>query len=182
MSYFTPYFTAVMGGTVAVSGFISLVRTYGLRLVGAPIGGWLSDRLRSVSKVLIVVYIIGIVSLLALVGFVNYLTAGVLMLFILWSWEQSYIWEKEAIMLWLVNWKFQENVPHLPSVWQRHWASHLIFFLFPLVGFLIDNYGNNGYKYLFILQMVVFALGILGSLYCHGIKRNFTRRKNSVVA
>lgn len=29
MSYFTPYFTAVMGGTVAVSGFISLVRTYG---------------------------------------------------------------------------------------------------------------------------------------------------------
>lgn len=181
MSYFTPYFTAVMGGTVAVSGFISLVRTYGLRLVGAPIGGWLSDRLHSVSKVLIVVYIIGIVSLLALVGFVNYLTAGVFIFITLVVGTIVYMGKGSYYAL-----VSELEVPRERSASTIGVAAALGFspdiFLFPLVGFLIDNYGNNGYKYLFILQMVVFALGILGSLYCLRYKKKLHEKKNSVVA
>ena len=181
MSYFTPYFTAVMGGTVAVSGFISLVRTYGLRLVGAPIGGWLSDRLHSVSKVLIVVYVIGIISLLTLVGFVNYLTAGVFIFITLVVGTIVYMGKGSYYAL-----VSELEVPRERSASTIGVAAALGFspdiFLFPLVGFLIDNYGNDGYKYLFILQMAVFALGILGSLYCLHYKKKLHEKKASAAA
>lgn len=52
LSYFTPYFTAVIGVTVALSGFIAVFRQYGLRIISSPIGGWLGDKLGSTAKVI----------------------------------------------------------------------------------------------------------------------------------
>lgn len=52
ISYFTPYFTAVLGTTVALSGFIAVFRQYGLRIISSPIGGWLGDKLGSTGKVI----------------------------------------------------------------------------------------------------------------------------------
>ena len=52
LSYFTPYFTAVLGVTVTLSGFIAVFRQYGLRIISSPIGGWLGDRLGSTGKVI----------------------------------------------------------------------------------------------------------------------------------
>ena len=37
LSYFTPYFTNVLGATVVGSGAIAIIRTYGIRIVGAPL-------------------------------------------------------------------------------------------------------------------------------------------------
>ena len=44
-------------------------------------------------------------------------------------------------------------------------------FLFPLAGYWLDNYGANGYRYLFTFQAVVMAIGILGSLYALHYKK-----------
>lgn len=52
LSYFTPYFTAVVGTTVALSGFIAVFRQYGLRIISSPIGGMLGDKLDSTGKVI----------------------------------------------------------------------------------------------------------------------------------
>ena len=50
LSYFTPYFTNVLGATVVGSGAIAIIRTYGIRIVGAPLGGYMGDRIHSVSS------------------------------------------------------------------------------------------------------------------------------------
>ncbi len=53
MSYFTPYFTDVLGATVTFTGVVAIVRTYIMTLFGAPLGGLLTDKLGSASKVLL---------------------------------------------------------------------------------------------------------------------------------
>jgi MFS family permease len=52
LSYFTPYFTAVLGVSVTFTGFIAVFRQYGLRIISSPIGGWLGDKLGSTGKVI----------------------------------------------------------------------------------------------------------------------------------
>ena len=61
LSYFTPYFTNVLGATVVGSGAIAIIRTYGIRIVGAPLGGYMGDRIHSVSLVIATVLACGAV-------------------------------------------------------------------------------------------------------------------------
>lgn len=61
LSYFTPYFTNVLGATVVNSGTIAIIRTYGIRIVGAPLGGHMGDRIHSVSTVIATVLACGAV-------------------------------------------------------------------------------------------------------------------------
>lgn len=51
ISYFTPYFTAVLGTTVTFSGIIAVFRQYGLRIISSPLGGWYGDKIGSTAKV-----------------------------------------------------------------------------------------------------------------------------------
>lgn len=41
LSYFTPYFTGVLGVSATFAGAVAIVRTYVIRTVGAPLGGML---------------------------------------------------------------------------------------------------------------------------------------------
>ena len=61
LSYLTPYFTNVLGATVVGSGAIAIIRTYGIRIVGAPLGGYMGDRIHSVSSVIATVLACGAV-------------------------------------------------------------------------------------------------------------------------
>ena len=61
LSYFTPYFTNVLGATVVGSGAIAIIRTYGIRIVGAPLGGYMGDRIHSVSSVIATVLALSLI-------------------------------------------------------------------------------------------------------------------------
>ena len=52
ISYFTPYFTAVLGASLTFSGVVAIFRQYGLRIISAPFGGWLGDRIGGTAKVI----------------------------------------------------------------------------------------------------------------------------------
>lgn len=164
MSYFTPYFTAVIGGTVAISGALSLIRTYALRLVGAPLGGWLCDKTKSVSKVLLVVYGIGIAIQIVFIGFVSYISAAVFILLTLVIGTIVYMGKGSYYAL-----ATELKVPRRFSASTIGIAAALGFspdiFMFALAGHWIDKYGNDGYRYIFIFQMIIFIVGILGCLY-----------------
>lgn len=43
-SYFTPYLTDVVGFSTTMAGIFSVLRTYIVMLVAAPLGGWLADK------------------------------------------------------------------------------------------------------------------------------------------
>ena len=50
-SYLTPYSTDVLGMSAVVAASIGTIRTYGCRLIGGPLGGFLADKtFKSVSK------------------------------------------------------------------------------------------------------------------------------------
>lgn len=50
-SYLTPYSTNVLGMSAALAASIGTIRTYGCRLIGGPLGGYLADKtFKSVSK------------------------------------------------------------------------------------------------------------------------------------
>lgn len=50
-SYLTPYSTNVLGMSAALAASIGTLRTYGCRLIGGPLGGYLADKaFKSVSK------------------------------------------------------------------------------------------------------------------------------------
>lgn len=66
LTYFTPYFTTVLGVTVVFSAWMSIFRQYGMQLVGSPIGGVISDKIKSPAKLLYIVYVVGILGFLAL--------------------------------------------------------------------------------------------------------------------
>lgn len=114
MSYFTPYFTDVLGVTVVFSGIVTIIRTCGMTLAGAPIAGILTDKLKSTSKVLIEVEIIGLIVLLNLNKFVSPVFLIVLtfvMLFVIYVGRCSYYVVKSEVniplnvLLLLLGWQ-----------------------------------------------------------------------------
>lgn len=163
MSYFTPYLTAVMGGTVAVSGVLAIIRTYVLRLVGAPIGGWLSDKIKSVLKVLIVVYVLGIIVLVLFIKLPTSVSASFFIFLTLLVGCLVYMGKGCYYAV-----ASELYIPRRYSATTVGIAAALGFspdiFLFALTGHWLDTYGNAGYQYLFIYQAVVFAVGIVGTL------------------
>lgn len=48
--------TNVLGATVTFAGFLAILKSYGLKLIGAPIGGVLADKMKSVSKFEIIAF------------------------------------------------------------------------------------------------------------------------------
>ena len=51
LSYTEPFFTDVLGMTVTFGAFLSVMRYYGMQAIGAPVQGWLSDKIGGASRV-----------------------------------------------------------------------------------------------------------------------------------
>lgn len=51
LSYTEPFFTDVLGMTVVFGAFLSVMRYYGMQAIGAPVQGYLSDKLGGASRV-----------------------------------------------------------------------------------------------------------------------------------
>lgn len=85
-SYLTPYSTSVLGMSAALAASIGTFRTYGCRLIGGPIGGYLADKtFKSVSKEQILGQSACVVTLgifLILPGGVNSVLLAVLLLLV----------------------------------------------------------------------------------------------------
>lgn len=71
-SYFTPYFTGVLGASVVFSAAMSNFRTYGMKVIGGPCGGLFSNLLKSPSLLCGIVCVV----ILALVTYMSHLSAA----------------------------------------------------------------------------------------------------------
>ena len=160
-SFLTPYSTTILGSTVAFSGFLAIFRTYGLRLIGGPMGGFLSEKVGSTSKVLRVFFLIVgvmIVSFLIIppvpslvIGLM--LTVGLftaIMKGIFWSTiEEAKIPRRLAG----ITVGITTVIGFLPDT-----VYH------PLFGSWIDNHGDKGYTYIFIFLGVTCFIGFLSTV------------------
>ena len=63
-SYLTPYFSTVLGVSVAFSGGLATLKNYGTRLVGAPIAGAICDKIGRL-KFMVIGFVVAIVLMIA---------------------------------------------------------------------------------------------------------------------
>lgn len=163
LTYFTPYFTQVMGITVTFTGWAAIARQYGMQIVGAPIGGVITDRLKSPSKVLIGVYVIGLAGLIYMLVPKASITVPTVIIITLALSFFVYI-GRGAYYATLT----EAGVPRELSASTIGIAAAVGFspdlFQFTLFGYWLDTQGNKAFNYIFIYQIIVLLIGILASL------------------
>jgi MFS family permease len=169
MSYFTPYFTDVLGATVTFTGVVAIVRTYIMTLFGAPLGGLLTDKLGSASKVLLGSQAIGIVCLVAILVFGRTLPVEVLIGLTLLM----------GLGVFMGRGSYYAVITEL-KVPKKYTASTIgiaaaigfspDMFQFLLFGNLLDKFGNAGYTYMFTFQIAVLFIGVVTALTVLKIK------------
>ena len=163
LTYFTPYFTQVMGVTVTLTGWAAIARQYGMQLVGAPIGGFLTDKVKSPAKVLILVYVVGILGLIYMLMPKSGVTVTTVLIVTLVLSFFVYI-GRGAYYATLT----EAGVPRALSASTIGIAAAVGFspdlFQFTLFGYWMDNCGKSAYTYMFIYQIIVLVAGILASI------------------
>jgi MFS family permease len=157
ISYFTPYFTAVLGTTLAFSGVVAVFRQYGLRIISAPLGGWLGDKLGGTAKVIRVS--MAILAILVLIVLLlppaTPLAVLVVIVFVLG-------------LLGTMNISLQASISGDALVPPKNMGlvvgmtGMLSADLFQptLFGSWLDAYGNAGYTYIWIYTLVTIAAAI----------------------
>lgn len=162
-TYFTPFFADVVGVAATSAGWMAIARNYGAQLVGAPFGGMLTDKLKSPSKVLIPVYILGIVGLIYImipnktvsVTMLNVIVLAVALLIFIGRGAQYATMGEAGVPVEISGSTIgvAAVIGFSPDVFQ-----------FALFGHWMDTYGNGAYNLMFIYQAVILALGIVSAL------------------
>lgn len=164
-SYLTPYSTNVLGMSAALAASIGTLRTYGCRLIGGPLGGYLADKaFKSVSKEqalgqaacvvtlgLFLVLPAGtsgafLVVLLLLVGVAMFLCKGT---YFSIQPEMGIPTHVSATAVAIATF-----VGYLPDMF-----THTMF------GKWIDTYGNGGYNRIIIYGVLTGVLGLVAAIW-----------------
>lgn len=162
MTYFTPYLTNVLGITVVFTGGIAILRQYGMTLLGAPIGGFLADALKSPAKILRGVQIIGVIGFVILLC-VSTMTAPMLIALMIILSAAIYI--GRGCYYATIT---EAGIPRELTASTVGIAAAVGFspdlFQFTLFGYWLDTFGNAAYTYMFIYQAVILCIGILATI------------------
>lgn len=164
MSYFTPYFSAAFGISASATGFLAIIRTYVLRVGGAPIGGIIADRLKSVSKVLFITYV---VSIIVLIGFLRLPKQTPLLIIVIMTLIVAiFVYMSRGVYYAIAS---EIKIPRKIAATTIGVATVLGFspdlFQYMLFGHWIDRMGISGYRYMFIFQIVVLIIGLIPTVY-----------------
>lgn len=158
ISYFTPYFTAVLGASLTFSGVVAIFRQYGLRIISAPFGGWLGDRIGGTAKV-----IRGSFAILV-----------VFVLIVLFLPSTTPIWALVILvfaigLLGTMNISLQASISEDALVPPEQMGlavgmtALLTADLFQpaMFGAWLDAFGNTGYTYIWVYTIAILVIGII---------------------
>lgn len=157
ISYFTPYFTAVLGATAVFSGVLAVFRQYGLRILSAPFGGWLGDKLGSTARVIRVSLVVLALVVVLVMTLPKGTPAGVLIALTLL-----------LGLLGTMNISLQASISQDAMVPPENMALAVSMtslfsadlFQATLFGYWLDSFGNVGYSYIWTFTLVVACVGI----------------------
>lgn len=163
MTYFTPYFTDVLGASVAFAGWVAIVRTYVMTLIGAPLGGYLTDKIKSSAKVLLGVNLVGLAGMALMLNLGKGTPVWILIALTLLM----------ALSVYMGRGSYYAVITEL-SVPKKYTASTIgmaavigfspDMFQFVLYGNWLDKFQNTGYTYMFMYQMAVLAVGAVAAM------------------
>ena len=170
LSYYTPYFTEVLGVTVVFSGAMSIFRQYGTRFIGAPVGGWIGDKIKSVSGVVGISLGITIIVVVAFMAMPTGANATILLVLTLAAGILTYMARGAMFAVpseLRIPRKYSGSVSGV--VCAIGYCPDL--FIFVLYGAWLDNHGADGYRYIFIFAAVVMVIGVLNAIAVQMYKR-----------
>lgn len=174
MTYFTPYFTDVIGVDVTYAGWVAIVRTYVMTLIGAPIGGFLADKLKSPAKVLLGVTVMGLLGMSILLNIDSSISMSFIIVLTLMM--ALGVFMGRGCYFAVIS---ELKVPAAFTASTVGFAAIIGYspdiFQFILFGHWLDKYQNVGYTYMFIYQAIVLVIGVITALTV--IRRN---KKNSI--
>lgn len=170
LSYYTPYFSNVLGVSVVFTGGLAIIRTYGTRFIGAPFGGWLGDKINSLSLVIG----ISLMGAILCVGSFMFMPKGI----------NANILIAMTIITAIFTYMARGSMFAVPTELKipRKYAgstSGLVcaigympdLFIFVLYGYWLDKYGNDGFNKIFTFAIAVMALGVVNSIMIWIYKR-----------
>ena len=164
LSYFTPYLVDVYGMSASMGSVISIIRTYILAIIIAPIGGALADKKGSKIKFLQYIYVIGIILALLPVFIVPGDGTLILMVIVM-------ICVAATVMVLrgiYYSTTAEINIPVVLAGAALGIMSQLgnapDFFLQTMCGWFIDSHpGRAGYQMVFITMAI---LCVFGMVFC----------------
>ncbi|EMU6538391.1 MFS transporter [Escherichia albertii] len=174
LSYTTPYMTEMFGLSVATAGVLGTVRTQILKAIGGPIGGMLSQKFGSATRVIRWGCIAMTFSLMAFLlmpanSSFLFLMIGNMMIFagIIFALRGIYFstikeGKTPATLVGAVA-GFISFVGYMPDS-----------FIYTLIGHWLDKYpGGTGYQYMFMYMILFSVLGIfISTILIRYMKRN----------
>lgn len=160
----TPYVTDVVGISVGAAGIIAIFRTYIARFLFCPVGGFISDKTGKTAKT-IMIFAILTAAIIAGFFFVSGSTPTIIVLILITT-SAAAIYMNYGIM-----WALAEEVK-IP----RHLygtavgvASILGFlpdsFMHTMFGKWLDDYGVQGYNYIFAFLIGLCAVSVIVALW-----------------
>lgn len=175
LTYFTPYFTDVLKTGATFSGWVAIARQYGTQILGAPVGGIVTDKRGSSAKILIGVYIVSILGFIWVLNLKPGASMFVLVTLLMVMSFATYMGRGSYYAT-----IAETGVPRDLTASTIGVAAAVGFspdlFQFTLFGFWIDKYGNLAYTYMFIYGIIVCIIGILAGLQILRLKKR-NRRK-----
>ena len=158
MSYFTPYFTNVLGTALVFSGLVAVIRQYCLRIISSPLGGWYGDKIRSTAQVIQYSFIGTVLLILTIILIpqttpIAFIIILVMILGLLDNMNISLVYSTVGEAL--VPRKHMGTVVGVattvsPDLFQETFFGHIL-----------DVHGNAGYNYIFFYTIVMCFLGII---------------------
>ena len=175
-SYLTPYCTDILGMTAGAAGVIGTLRTYGCRLVGGPLGGYIADKgFHSVSKEQILGQAACLVTLGAFLLLPSGTGNGVLIALMLLVGVSMFLCKGTYFSIQAelgISTKISATavaiatfIGYLPDM-----------FTGPLFGGWIDTHGNSAYQMIIGFGVATAVLGIVAALVALAISRRVARR------
>ncbi len=163
-SYLTPYSTSVLGMSAVLAASVGTIRTYGCRLVGGPLGGFLADKtFKSVTKEQVLGQAACIVTLGIFVVIPTGVSGGVLVALLLLVGVAMFLCKGTYFSV-----QPELGIPTNVSATAVAIATLIGYlpdmFVHTMFGKWIDTYGNAGYTKIIIYGAGTAAVGVIVAL------------------
>lgn len=163
LTYLSPYLENVFKLSAGVVATLSIIRTYGVKMAGGPLFGFIADKIGSATKVLFTGFILALVNIIAFMLIpgtqtLAYLAViNMLVLTIILFGLNGILYAPIA----------ESNIPLVYTGTVVGLASLIGYipdaFFWNVVGGWLDKYGDKGYTYLFMLCFSCCLVGITAS-------------------
>lgn len=163
LGYMTPYLTSVCGLSTATAATIGTIRTWGSYIVGGILGGLIADKftpsrtISAVSCVLIVGFVI-FRFVPGNAGIVIFLVAVMLIIGIFISINRAVYWASLSEAL--VPMSMMGGASALVTALGGSPDAYI----YTLIGYWLDKYGNDGYKFVFVYAICAAVLCLIAAL------------------